>query len=584
MFGVAPAPLPVFGPDQHPDSLQRLSLVFRAGWSDETLPTHGIVDLLATYAIAGDAPPSVTRTIDVGPRLTSINVAAPPALLPEAVAAVCTRLAHPDVDMVIRMGALVADEPEDPATPLTDALINRFGARGPGLVGFGMAAMRRLSPDAILSTAARAFTTGNAAVATDATLPVGMTFPLRAGPFWPASELVTSPVVFPAGYPHSNSGQLIITGLASSSDANSVACRILATRVANELRHSQGLVYSPQGFTVSLGAYDLLALQTDLPPEAALPACKAIFDSIAALAQHGPTPEDLERERQSTLRAMASDGTRRMHGWTQARQCLRQQPPQSLDELRWALLGVTAHDVATAIRAMSDTVMLGVPGETSPSVADLNWESGPRDRRPSRARTIRFRPGLVDSRRAQPELRLSPVALWRGTSNTKTGVTIGFNDVAAMNAWPDGARQLIRTDAYSIAVDPAQWRGGEAVVSALDAAIDPALVVPMRERDPDDLTVAPSVVERLLIKPWNVVWILAAFAALVWTAWAALTRLSRSLAASPAAIPIAMVGVVLVVAIQVGMAIGVIRLVRLLRPLRIDPPVRRASPHEGAPR
>ena len=63
-------------------------------------------------------------------------------------------------------------------------------------------------------------------------------------------------------------------------------------------------------------------------------------------------------------------------------------------------------------------------------------------------------------------------------------VTVRYADAAALLRWNDGKRSLIGGDGFTIVLDPAQWKNGAAVVSAVTARVPDDLVLPLDRPGP----------------------------------------------------------------------------------------------------
>jgi hypothetical protein len=79
-------------------------------------------------------------------------------------------------------------------------------------------------------------------------------------------------------------------------------------------------------------------------------------------------------------------------------------------------------------------------------------------------------------------------------------VTVRFEDVAVVLAWPGGRRGLVGTDAFYLDVEPALWRGGDSATRAVDRHVDPSLIVAMP--DQPESTGPASVPHREPVAGW----------------------------------------------------------------------------------
>jgi zinc protease len=115
-----------------------------------------------------------------------------------------------------------------------------------------------------------------------------------------------------------------------------------------------------------------------------------------------------------------------------------------------------------------DNALLMLPGGTSPPGTRYSAAPG-------------GSPGTVDGHVLEPtgegrgKLIVGPfgVSLAQGLHFA----TVKFAECQLVNAWPDGARQLIGADGISLHVDPAQWQGGYIAPGIIDANVSPAVVL-----------------------------------------------------------------------------------------------------------
>lgn len=488
----------VFCGAAEPDALQRVSLIVRAGAADETLPTAGTIELLGLYVTEIDAPPYVSVGMSLDHYFLTIDVAAPPEDLKDILAAITARMRAPDPEELCALASLIADDDVAAANPVVEALTYRYGATGPGLQSYRGMGLAAFNVATALDVARRAFARDNVVVVSEAPLPSDLSIELAAGSRWVAADPVPLALDFPVGYPHSSSGEIILSATAPHGAASLVASRVLTARVVTALRHELGMVYSPHTIRIPFVHHDLIGVQTDVPDQYADTAVKKIFDAVQALAAWGPNEEELAAEVISMARQVTSGSTRSLP-WVQGRQFLADEPPQTQDDLLAELQTVTPEQVQRVIDAMIDTAMLGVPGKTKTNVAALNWDRGPEDPRIGGRRYDPrkglYRPGTMDV--PVYFVSLDGRQLYRGAQH---GTTVTFDEVAAMFAWRDGARRLIRPDGYAIPVEPSLVTRGHELIQTIDAAVPSERVIWQPPREPDAIPQSPSALERVLLR------------------------------------------------------------------------------------
>ena len=137
-------------------------------------------------------------------------------------------------------------------------------------------------------------------------------------------------------------------------------------------------------------------------------------------------------------------------------------------------------DVREVAEELATSLLLGVPSEAT-------WREGvplltgatPQHR--PRGSSHRSRNAPADRRR----LVLGDGSIHVGRGATWQGVP--FGEVAAVLAAPDGGREVVAADGWTVTLEPTMWRDGERAVARLDAAVPADRVVPLPERMPDEV-------------------------------------------------------------------------------------------------
>jgi hypothetical protein len=71
-------------------------------------------------------------------------------------------------------------------------------------------------------------------------------------------------------------------------------------------------------------------------------------------------------------------------------------------------------------------------------------------------------------------------------------ITAWYDELAGLLAYPDGGRQLIRLDGYSVRVEPTLWRDSQQAIAIIDSSVPPWLRIPLPERTPDEIPKDPA--------------------------------------------------------------------------------------------
>ncbi len=137
----------------------------------------------------------------------------------------------------------------------------------------------------------------------------------------------------------------------------------------------------------------------------------------------------------------------------------------------------------------------------------------------AQATMYRPRQGVLDDDSQQVRILLADGVLQDASSTAR--VTYPSDDIAAVLAWPDGARQLIRTDGCTVRIEPTQWRRGNELVAGIDAWVPSHLVLPRPARPAHALPSAPTLARRLRVfwRNWWEVVLSVGLVGLVALAW-----------------------------------------------------------------
>lgn len=142
------------------------SLIFRAGWVDETLHTLGWLHLLEHLALHDRGTGTLHVNGSVSLLATRFDVHGPPDAVVDTLAAVCRWLADPQVERAEHEAGVLRAESALRGTggEVGQALLWRYGPQGPGLAGYEELGLGQATPEGLRALAARAFTAGNAAL------------------------------------------------------------------------------------------------------------------------------------------------------------------------------------------------------------------------------------------------------------------------------------------------------------------------------------------------------------------------------------------------------------------------------------
>jgi zinc protease len=456
------------------------ALVFRVGQFDEALPNRGITHLVEHLTFGGhhDARYQFNASVD-GWYTRYIVESQDPADVADYLRAVCEGLAADHGGILDRERRILRTEAASRggAGMLGNCLVERYGARGPGVLNYSELGLERLGWADVAAWRARWFTAGNAVLWVAGDLPDGLRLSLPDGPLRPAPEAVPLPAAWPAYVTGAKGG--LAAGLVSDrSFAPHATLDILQRRLTQALRHDHGLTYD-----VGMSAQEVdpdhlhTWLTADVLPEQVPMAAHVLLSTFETLAATGAEEAEL-----AACRRRLEDGYESPAGPVglldrQTRAVLNRKPPRSAADTMRLAAEVTPADVAKAAQSLWDSMLVAAP-------YDVPAIQGRMGRVPSFSATT-----VTGGKVHKPIAGASPTLRVSDEGVTLTGapgenVTVRFADTAGMLRWNDGKRTLIGGDGFTIILDPAQWKDGAAVVSAVTADVPDDLVLPLNRPGP----------------------------------------------------------------------------------------------------
>jgi hypothetical protein len=455
-------------------------LIFRVGQFDEALPDRGITHMVEHLTFGGHHEARYGFNASVEGRYTQYIVeSADPADIATYLRAVCEGLAADHGAILDRERRILRTEAASRggAGMLGTCLVERYGARGPGVLGYEEFGFERLGWADVETWRARWFTRGNAVLWVAGDLPDGLRLSLPDGPALPTPDAVPLSVALPAYVTGAKGG--IAAGLvADRSPASHATLDILQRRLTQALRHDHGLTYE-----VGVDALDVdrdhlhVWLTADALPEQVPMAAHVLLSTFETLATTGAQEDEL-----AAYRRRVEDGYESPAGpigvlQGQARAVLNGKPPRSAaDSIRLAAEVIPA-DVAKAAQTLRESMLVAAP-------YDVPAIQGRMGRVPSFSATM-ITGGKVHkpSTGSWPTLTVSDEGLML-TRAPGEHVTVRYADTAVLLCWNDGKRSLISDDGFSVTLDPAQWKDSGAVLSAATARVPGNLVVPLDRPGP----------------------------------------------------------------------------------------------------
>lgn len=436
-------------------------LVFRVGLADEPLTRRGITHLVQHLVLSGpdDLETSSHRNSKVGIEHTYFHVQGDAERIKSFVARVCGALRRLPVDRIDTEKASVRAERADRAAdPMP---MRRHGARDFGMPSFGEPGLHGLGAADLHEWIARYFTRENAVlwVAGDA-VPEGLRLDLAEGERQPApapsSALAATPASF-AGVGSETAWDTVVRREARAAVFANVLERQLHRDLCrrSEIAGTVRTAYQPRA-----GRTARITASADPLPGRADAALGGFVDALAAMRTGRVEADDVATVVELTCRGLREAERRggRLPG--QAFNVLAGLSVRNLDDAVTEASAVTPGEVAEVAAAAYDAGLL-----MTPAGMNAEWGGYP-PARPQNASPIAGR-----ARRARGDRGVRLVHGDEGVSVIDGGTvtTVRYDACAAVLAWPGGVRELVGEDGASVRVDPARYRGGDALTSEIDA-------------------------------------------------------------------------------------------------------------------
>lgn len=458
----------------------RASLWFRAGFADESLSTHGWLHLLEHLALHGRDSLRTPVNGHVSMLHSSFDVEGEPDDVAEFLQEVCHWLSAPEfADLEHERRVLRAEGTTRGSGPVGLHLLWRYGARGPGLAGYDEYGLHTADEARLRRLAAQVYARGNAVLALTGPPPPGLRLPLNEGSRWPVDEAVPCKQPSPGGFAGPD-GSVALSGVLPRSTAAAATLRALRRGLEGGFRHGAGVGYSGwSSYELVDADHAMVTAGMDVLPEALPTVVAQTMSVLRRLRDRGLDAGELRDDLDHELRRLKTEPAELWMPFLAAREVLLGRPPTDRDQLAAELDAVTVDDVRQAALGMWNSLLLSVDANSSAD-PQLSWITGPPPSR-SVATGQRFKP-------AGSPVTKGSLVVGRGAAHLETTageISASYDELAAVLAFPDGGRVLIRRDGYQLPIEPALWKHGQQAVATVDASVAVALRVPMPAREPE---------------------------------------------------------------------------------------------------
>lgn len=458
----------------------RASLCFRVGMADERLIDHGWVHLIEHLALHGLTGSRRSINGSVGVLLTTFDVAGEAEQVVAFLRELCAWLSAPHFDEVEHEArVLEAESRQRSVGTAARHLLQRYGARGPGVAGWDELGLRRVDTKTLRALVRQKFNSGNAMLALSHPPPPNLRLALPDGRKSPAAVAVPCESDLPGVFTEPIDG-IAISGTVPRSTAGTMLVETLRNALRTYVRDRSGSGYSAWGhYEVVDERTAVLVAGIDVLREARSGLVSDTVGMVKAVAASGGDAVELADHVAMGLRQLADDREGSWQPWSCVRSELLSGKAFDVAGYVEEIATVSVEQVAKAANFFAETLIVGVDQGTA--LGDLRPLLPPVTPTVADGRVFRH----VDAPITESSLVLGPSQL---SVHTDRGyVTSRFDALHAVMAYPDGARRLIDDAGYGITVEPTLWQSGSEVVQSLDQALDQRLYVSMPARATADI-------------------------------------------------------------------------------------------------
>ncbi|MGA5064659.1 hypothetical protein ACPB9E_12915 [Streptomyces exfoliatus] len=468
----------------------RAWLVLGAGIEDEPFTRLGITDLALQLAVTAvresgvrvDGVEFVTEVQDC-----SVLIDGDPEQVAEAVNRLCRVLADLPVDGLAEAVRLVSARKrrERSWEDLQEReLLDRYGLRGIGKIGWGFPALGAVGADDLRAWAAERFTRANAALALSGPPPKALDPRLPDGP------RLERPVVHPlpgttghwTAVPEGFGMPVAVSFEVPRPPAGVFSVEVARNRAARDPRVARNVIGEVEILGAHAGggrSFCWLVAQTDA--EGVAEVAEGFDAVLRELAANGPTDAEV-RDVERVWNERLDTGEARFRQLTAAAwQHLVGQEVQDVALVRDRLASFGPGVVRAALAAYPSTAVLTVPEGCEPG-PDLPFEEVTCALDENFHEGHEYRPRLFGPVGRSERMYLSDEGLMHWTEGHAHGVR--WHRVAGLGIFPSGARRLFGENGACIDFAADWYKSGRDLVSAVDSRVPAALHFPMDEAEP----------------------------------------------------------------------------------------------------
>ncbi|MGW8488025.1 M16 family metallopeptidase [Streptomyces sp. NPDC055886] len=462
-------------------------LYFRVGAADETLATAGLTHLVEHLALHRHGVSDLHYNGSTAATHTHFVVSGTAEEVVAYLNGVCASLRDLPVERLATEREILRTEQAGRSRgPNHQLPLWRYGARGYGLASYPEYGTLHLTADAVRDWARAWFTRDNAVLwMTGDTVPEGLDLTLPAGQRKPLPAPTSALPVTPA-YLTGGSGGVVLDGIVRRTSAASLFAEVLGRALFTDLRQKGGYSYAADcEYHPRDTDHATITAYADALPQKQDAVVGGFIDVLARMCAGTIAQAELDSAQAKRLKLYETPDLGAAALPSYALNVLTGHANLTPDEHRAELVAVTVEDLRDVARELHASALIQVPGRP------VDWAGF--TEAPQWSAPASDPAGTVHRSRQSDAVSLTvgPEAVTLVTPGGQ--ISVRYDACAAMRVFPDGARHLIGFDAFVAEVEPTLYaKLTPDRMAVIDAAVPAAAVVPMPERDPDEIPQAAA--------------------------------------------------------------------------------------------
>ena len=350
------------------------SLVFGAGARHETFRTVGVTHLVEHLVMATLPKSHLDRNAHVDVDSTTFHATGRPESVVDFIAGVCAAIRDlPLSRLAIEAGVLEAEGGSYDHPAMCEALTERFGLVGVGLLGTEGPGIQQVTAQHVTGHLRRFFVRGNAVLVLTGPPPDGLQVLLPEGQ--PPTTVTgrTSRRRPPGRLTYDGPMPSLSLEVASTGGTDAAALmRILVARMTDGLRHRQGLAYEVDCSVVRVDdTRGVLTFWADGREGQLDKVATGLWEVVRGVAQEGPTLDEIAHDRAGLEEFLADSRSTQSRLEGDALRLLRGRLPRTPDQVRAEHEGLTPEHLRELAGRSLDTALLQLPENVAIDPAGL---------------------------------------------------------------------------------------------------------------------------------------------------------------------------------------------------------------------